>query len=89
VATAMGMAATATHRDAKCSLRYVPSVAKTLRCHSSLAKVDQCIVAIVTIRSDLADHASLLFDTYIGQGVPDLCMSLERELQNLRKGVPA
>jgi len=52
VATAMEMIAIATGLDAKCSLRYAPSVEKLLKCHSSPAKIDRCIVAIATIRSD-------------------------------------
>ena len=51
VATAIEMIATATSLDAKCFLRYVPSVAKLPRCHLNPAKVDQFIVAIATIRS--------------------------------------
>jgi hypothetical protein len=52
VATAMEMIATATGLDAKCFLRYALSVAKPLKYHSNPAKIDRCIVAIVTIRSD-------------------------------------
>ena len=46
------LVATATDPDAKCSLQYVPSVAKRLRCHSSPAKVDRCIVVSATVRKD-------------------------------------
>jgi len=52
VATAMEMIAIVTGLDAKCFLRYVPSVAKLPRCHSSPAKIDLFIVAIAIIRSD-------------------------------------
>ena len=52
VAIAMEMIAIATGPNAKCSLRYAPSVEKLLRCHSSPAKIGQCIAAIATIRSD-------------------------------------
>ena len=52
VAIAMEIIATATSLYAKCFLRYAPSVAKVPRCHSSHAKIDRFIVAIVTIRSD-------------------------------------
>ena len=38
--------------DAKCFPRYVLSVAKLPRYHSSPAKIDQCIVATTTARSD-------------------------------------
>ncbi len=65
VATAIGMIATGL--NAKYFLRYAPSVEKLPRDHSSPAKIGRFIVAIVTIRSDLADHASLLLKTYIGQ----------------------
>ncbi len=67
VATAIGMIAMVTGLNAKCFLRYAPSVEKLLTCHSSPAKIDQCIVAIATIRSDLTDHASLLLKTYTDQ----------------------
>ena len=50
VAIAMEMIATGP--NAKCSLRYAPSVEELLRCHSSPAKIGRCIVAIATIRSD-------------------------------------
>jgi len=53
--TAMGaiaMEMIATGPNAKCSLRYAPSVAKIPRCRLNPAKVDQCIAAIATIRSD-------------------------------------
>jgi len=33
----------------------------------SLVKADRRIVAIATIRSDLAEHANLLLKTYMGQ----------------------
>jgi len=52
MATAIGMIAMATGLNAKCFLRYVPSVAKLPRCHSSPVKIGQFIVAIATIRSD-------------------------------------
>jgi hypothetical protein len=52
VAIAMEIIATATSLYAKCFLRYAPSVAKIPRCHSSPAKIERFIVAIVTIRSD-------------------------------------
>jgi len=52
VAIAMEMIAIATGPNAKCSLRYAPSVENPLRCHSSPAKIGRCIVAIATIRSD-------------------------------------
>ena len=52
VATAIGMIAMATGLNAKCFLRYAPSVAKIPRFRSSPAKIGQCIVAIATIRSD-------------------------------------
>jgi len=52
VAIAMEMIATATGPNAKCSLRYAPSVEKLPRCHSSPAKIGRCIAAIATIRSD-------------------------------------
>ncbi len=69
VAIAIEMIAMATGLSAKCFLRYVPSVEKIPRCHSSPVKIDRFIVAIVTIRSDLADHASLLLKAYIDQGL--------------------
>ena len=65
VAIAIEMIATGLY--AKCFLRYAPSVEKIPRCHSNPAKIDRFIVAIVTIRSDLADHASLLLKTYTDQ----------------------
>jgi len=52
VAIAMEMIAIATGPNAKCSLRYAPSVEKLPRCHSSPAKIGRCIAAIATIRSD-------------------------------------
>ncbi len=52
VAIAMEMIAIATGPNAKCSLRYAPSVEKPPRCHSSPAKIGRCIAAIATIRSD-------------------------------------
>ncbi len=36
--------------DVKCSLQYVHSVAKILKCHLSPAKVGRCIVVSATIR---------------------------------------
>ena len=45
----------------KCSPQYVPSVAKTLKCHLSLAREDQCIVAIVTIGPESADRGTSCF----------------------------
>ncbi len=65
VAIAIEMIATGLY--AKCFLRYAPSVEKIPRCHSSPAKIGRFIVAIVTIRSDLADHASLPSKTCISQ----------------------
>jgi len=59
VATATGMIAMATGLNDRCFLRYAPSVEKIPKCLSSPAKIDRFIVAIVTMRSDLADHASL------------------------------
>jgi hypothetical protein len=59
VAIAIKMIVIATGLDAKCFLRYAPSVEKIPKCLSSPAKIDRFIVAIVTMRSDLADHASL------------------------------
>jgi len=58
---------TATVPSGKCFVPSTPGVGKTWKYRLSLLKIDQCIVAIVTIRSDLADHASLLLKTYIGQ----------------------
>jgi len=52
VATAIGMIAMATGLNAKCFLRYAPSVEKLPRYHFSPAKIDRFIVAIATIRSD-------------------------------------
>jgi len=52
VATAIGMIAMATGPNAKCFLRYAPSVEKLPRFHSSPAKIGRCIAAIATIRSD-------------------------------------
>ncbi len=52
VATAIGMIAMATGLNAKCFLRYAPSVVKLPRYHSGPAKIGRCIVAIATIRSD-------------------------------------
>jgi len=52
VATAIGMITTATGPNAKCSLRYAPSVEKLPRYHSNPAKIGRCIAAIATIRSD-------------------------------------
>jgi len=46
------IAAIAMGPDAKCSLQYAPSVAKTLKYLLNLAVVDQCIVAIATVKSD-------------------------------------
>ena len=50
VAIAMEMIATGP--NAKCSLRYAPSVEELPRYHSSPAKIGRCIAAIATIRSD-------------------------------------
>ena len=74
VAIAIEMIATGLY--AKCFLWYALSVEKIPRCHSSPAKIDRFIVAIVTIRSDLADHASLLLKTDVGQEYL-ACVSLE------------
>ena len=52
VATAIVMVAMATGLNAKCFLRYAPSVEKLPRCHSSPAKIGRCIAAIATIRLD-------------------------------------
>jgi len=52
VATAIGMIATATSPNAKCSLRYAPIVEKLPRYHSNPVKIGRCIAAIATIRSD-------------------------------------
>jgi len=60
MAVAIEMIAIATGLDAKCFLRYAPSVKKLPKCHSSSAKIVRYIVPIATIWSDLADHASLL-----------------------------
>ena len=62
----MGIVAIAQGLDAKCSPQYAPSVAKTRKYHLSLAKVDQCIVAIATKRSDSVDNAGLTLRAYIG-----------------------
>ena len=77
VATAMEMIAIATGLDAKCFLRYAPSVAKIPKYHSSPVKIDQYIAVIATIRSDLTGHASLLLKAHIGQVSPSLCVPLE------------
>ncbi|MEE9520123.1 MAG: hypothetical protein V3V43_00115 [Dehalococcoidales bacterium] len=45
-----GMVAIARGLNAKCSPQYVPSVAKTPKCHLSLAKADRSIVEIATVR---------------------------------------
>jgi hypothetical protein len=52
VPTTIGIIAIATNLNAKCFLRYVPSAAQLPRCHSSLVKIDRCIVEIATTRSD-------------------------------------
>jgi hypothetical protein len=52
VAIALEMIAIATDPNAKCSLRYAPSVEKLPMCHSSPAKIGRYIAAIATIRSD-------------------------------------
>jgi len=52
VATAIGMIAMATGLNAKCFLRYAPSVEKLPKCRSSPAKIGRCIAAIATIRLD-------------------------------------
>ena len=41
-----------TGHSAKCFPRYVPSVARKLKCRLSPAKVDQCTAVNVTIKSD-------------------------------------
>ena len=66
VAIAMEMIATGP--NAKCSLRYAPSVEKLPRCHSSPAKVGRCIAAIATVQLEQADNAGLLLKAYIGWG---------------------
>jgi len=52
VIVAIAMEMIATGPNAKCFLRYVPSVEKLPRCHSSPAKIGRCIAVIATIRSD-------------------------------------
>ena len=42
----------ATGHNAKCSLQYVPSVAKKRKYLSSLTKIDRCIVVNATKQSD-------------------------------------
>ena len=59
---------TATVPSGECLVPSTPGVGKTRKYRLSLLKIDQCIVVIVTIPSDSADHASLLLKTYTGQG---------------------
>ena len=42
--------ATATGHSARCSLRYVPSAAKTQKYHSSHAKIGQCTAVTVSAK---------------------------------------
>ena len=49
---ATGVTAMATGLSDKCSLLYAPSVAKIPKYPSSLAKVDQYIVVIATVKSN-------------------------------------
>jgi len=58
---------TATVPGGECFVPSTPGVEKTRKYRLSLVKADQCIVAIVTIRSELAEHASLLLKTSMGQ----------------------
>ena len=58
-ATVMGMVATATDHHAKCSPRYAPSVAKTLKYPLNLPMVGQCIAAIATAKLEPVDNADL------------------------------
>jgi len=73
----MGIVAIAQGLDVKCSPQYALSVAKTRKYHLSLAKVDQCIVAIATERLDPADNAGLTLRAYIGRN-PWLMYALAR-----------
>ena len=54
-------ATVATGPGAKCSPRYVLSVAKRLKYRSSPVKADQCIVVIATVSKDKVDNVSLTF----------------------------
>ena len=56
---------TATVPSGECFVPSTLGVGKTRKYRLSPSKIDQCIVSIVTIRSDLADHASLLNGSYI------------------------
>jgi len=80
------METTATVPSGKCFLPSTPSVGKTRKYRLSLVKADRCIVAIATIRSDSADHASLFLKTYMGQEYL-ACVSLEQGLHNLKKEI--
>lgn len=46
------MTTMATDLDARCSLRYAPSVVKKLKYHSSPAKADQCIAVSAISKSN-------------------------------------
>jgi hypothetical protein len=50
--TAIGVIATATGPDAKCSPRYVQNAEKTPKFHSNPAKIARFIVAIAIVNSD-------------------------------------
>ncbi len=52
----------------KCSPQYVPSVAKTRKYLSSLAKIDRCIAAIATTRSNKTNRDGSTLKIYIGWG---------------------
>ncbi len=56
----MGIVAPDISLDARCIQRYVLSVGKKLKYHSSLAKVDQYIAANATIRSEQTSNNSYL-----------------------------
>ncbi len=79
------METTATVPSGECLVPSTPGVGKTRKYCLSPSKIDQYIVAIVTIRSELADHASLLLKTYMGHEYL-ACVSLEQGLHNLSKG---
>jgi len=64
MATAIGITAMGTGHNAKCFLRYAPSVEKLHRYHLNPAKTGRCIVAIATTRLDSAGHASLHSNDY-------------------------
>ena len=61
---AMGITAMGTGHNAKCFLRYAPSVEKLHRYHLNPAKTGRGIVAIATTRLDSAGHASLHSNDY-------------------------